>query len=412
MSLSHCLTLSRWQTEVPAIGALEYNSQQGSYLKSLSVLRKSRMTTDLTNAKDQRRPLRVVHAANYQIDKDGLAFFNPDQKMHQGLVQAGCYVYPFSINDRARMLSPTGSKIFGRGRANRALIRTCVNVHPDLLVLCHGQTVTRETLLEIRRQVPGIRIAFWYVDPIWDGCNYGHLTERADLFDAIFCTTGGRDLQKFCRPGCPAAFIPNPVDAGIERYRAFEDPDPDYDLVFFGRDKYAPQRRMFLSKLVEALPEFRMGIFGSLGNPLVFGHAKERILASSRMALNLSRRDDVELYSSDRIAQLTGNGILTLTAAGAGLEQLYSSDEVVYYENFDELVTKARRLKQGDGERVRIARNGWLKSHTVYSAREVARFIVDLSMRHPEYEQCPWGQHVFWHTADMPHLQASLRAAA
>ncbi len=368
------------------------------------------MTTDFVQADNHRRSLRVVHAANYQADKDGLAFFNPDHKMHQGLVQAGCYVYPFSLNDRARMLSPTGSKIFGRGRANRALIRTCVNVHPDLLVLCHAQTVTRETITEIRRQVPGIRIAFWYVDPIWKGCDYGHLTERADLFDAIFCTTGGLDLKQFCRPGCPAAFIPNPVEAGIERYRAFEVPEPEYDLVFFGRDKYAPQRREFLEQLVKALPDFRIGIFGSLGNPLVFGHAKELILASSRMALNLNRRDDVELYSSDRIAQLTGNGILTLTAAGAGLEQLYSSDEVVYYSNFEELVSKARRLKQGDGERVRIARNGWIKSHTVYSAREVARFVVDLSMRNSEHQCCPWADHIFWHECDLRTL--SNRTAA
>ena len=358
------------------------------------------MTSEPLATDRPRRALRVVHAANYQMDKDGLAFFNPDQKMHQGLVQAGCYVYPFSINDRARMLSPTGSKIFGRGRANRALIETCVNVHPDLLVLCHAQTVTRETILEIRRAVPGIRIAFWYVDPIWEGCNYGHLTERADLFDAIFCTTGGSDLQQFCHPGCPAAFIPNPVDAGIERDRAFDDPDPEYDLVFFGRDKYAPERRELLSKLVEALPDFRMGIFGSLGHPLVFGHAKERILAKSRMALNLSRRDDVELYSSDRIAQLTGNGILTLTAAGGGLEQLYTSDEVVYYNGFDDLVAKLSQLKQDDTERIRIARNGWIKSHTVYSAENVARFIVDLSMRHPEYRECPWSEHIYWHESD------------
>ncbi|MEZ6054134.1 MAG: glycosyltransferase [Planctomycetaceae bacterium] len=365
------------------------------------------MSTDTLRSNDHSRTLRVVHAANYQMDKDGLAFFNPDQKIHQGLVQAGCYVYPFSINDRARMLSPTGSKIFGRGRANKALIKTCVNVHPDLLILSHAQTVTRETILAIREQVPGIRIAFWYVDPIWEGCDYGHLTKRADLFDAIFCTTGGRDLQKFCRPGCPAAFIPNPVEAGIERDRVFDDPHPEYDLVFFGRDKYAPQRREFLANLVRALPEFRMGIFGSLGHPLVFGHAKEQILSTSRMALNLSRRDDVELYSSDRIAQLTGNGILTLTAAGAGLEQLYSSDEVVYYSDFDDLVAKARRLKQCDDERIRIARNGWEKSHSVYSAREVARFIVNLSMRFPEYHECPWSQHINWHTSDVSHKTAA-----
>ena len=346
--------------------------------------------------------LRVVHAANYQFDKDGRAFFNPDHKMHQGLVQTGCFVYPFSINDRARMLSPTGSKIFGKRRANRALIRTCVNVHPDLLVLGHGQYITRRTLASIRRQVPGIRIAFWYVDPIWEGCNFGHVHERADLFDAIFCTTGGKHLEQFCRPRCPAAFIPNPVDAGIESGRAFEHPDPEYDIVFFGRDKHAPERREFLTRLTQALPEFRFGIFGSLGAPLVFGHARDLIFARSRMALNLNRRNDAELYSSDRIAQLTGNGILTLTPSGGGLEKLYSSDEVVYYSDFDDVVAKVRKLRDDDGERIRIARCGWLKSHTAYSVRQVAQFLIDLTLRRPGIERFPWAQHVFRHDEGDP----------
>ena len=48
------------------------------------------MTTEFQDVDQPRRSLRVVHAANYQMDKDGLAFFNPDQKMLKGLVQAGC----------------------------------------------------------------------------------------------------------------------------------------------------------------------------------------------------------------------------------------------------------------------------------------------------------------------------------
>ena len=50
------------------------------------------------------------------------------------------------------------------------------------------------------------------------------------------------------------------------------------------------------------------------------------------MALNLSRRSDVPLYSSSRIAELMGNGILTLTPRGAGLETLYAEDELVYFD--------------------------------------------------------------------------------
>ncbi|MCA9109272.1 MAG: glycosyltransferase family 1 protein [Planctomycetaceae bacterium] len=351
--------------------------------------------------------MRVLHAASYNFDRDASVFFNCTLKIHHGMVRNGCYVYPFSVNDRARMLSFTNSRRFGERRANRSLVKSCLNMNPDALILGHAQAITRDTLLEIRDALPNLKIGFWYIDPLWNEKDVAHIHKRADLFDAICCTTSGDLLRPFSRRGTPAAFIPNPVDAGIERYRAFEEKDPKHDLVFFGRDKYASRRGELLSRLVKALPDFRFGIFGSLGQPLVFGHEKEKILASSRMALNLSRRDDVELYSSDRIAQLTGNGILTLTATGAGIEQLYSSDEIAYYGDFDELVTKVRWLKQCNEERVRIARNGWTKSHSVYSAQEVARFIINLTMRFPEYRQCPWSQHIYWHASDISHEAAA-----
>lgn len=344
--------------------------------------------------------MRIVHAASYQMDKDGAAFFNCDLKFHQGLVQNGCHVYPFSFNDRARMLSLMGSKTFGKGRANKALVKTCRNMRPDALILGHGQHITRETLEEIRSAQPGLKIGYWYIDPLWVPKDVEHLHRRADLFDAIVCTTGGRLLQQFCRPGTPAAFIPNPVEPGVERYRAFETETPLYDVVFFGRDKHAPERAEFLKKLVAALPQVRFGFFGCLGQPLVFGAQKDEILASSRMALNLSRRTDVELYSSDRIAQLTGNGLLTLIQRGAGLEELHTEEEAGFYSDFDDLVRLIAALKQDDARCRQMARYGWRKAHESYSSRAVMEFLLNLTFRRSEILDCPWAGHIQWHEQD------------
>ena len=340
--------------------------------------------------------LRVVHAANYQLAKDGLVFFNPDHKIHQGLVQSGCYVYPFSINDRSRMLSPTGSKMFGKNRANRALVQACVNVHPDVLLLGHAQYIHRKTLEEIRSRIPGIRIGLWYFDALWNPGKIEHIYERTGHFDAVFATTGGKLLQSLSRPECPSAFIPNPVDRSVERLRAFENPDPEFDVVFFGSDKRAPERKQFLKALVDELPDARLGIFGSLGNPFVYGHEKERILATSRMALNLNRRNDIQLYSSDRISQLTGNGLVTLTPSGAGLEELYPSDEVVYFDSAKDLAEKVRSLKMNASEAIQIARAGWERTHSFYSSVQVAAFILALTLRDTSYHDAAWSKHVYW----------------
>ena len=341
--------------------------------------------------------MRIVHAANLQLDKDGAHLWNQDQKIHHGLVRLGHFVYPFSINDRARMLSPTKSKTFGKGRTNKALIETCRNVHPDLLILGHAQYISADTLREIRRILPQIRIALWYVDPLWDDEETRHLRDRLEVLDALFCSTGGPLLEALARTTCPAAFIPSAVDAGIECHRAFETPESEilHDLLFFGRDKGEPGRRAFLEELNSKLPDLRVGYYGCLDQPGIFGWEKEQIIRRSKIALNLSRRTDVELYSSSRIAELMGNGILTLTPRGAGLEGLYAEDEIIYFDNAVDLAEKVRYFSSHGGERIAIARKGWERNHRDYSGTEVARFIVNLTLRNPAWKAAPWASHVF-----------------
>lgn len=340
--------------------------------------------------------MRIVHAANLQLDKDGAHLWNQDQKIHHGLIRLGHFVYPFSINDRARMLSPTGSKTFGKGRANKALIETCRNVHPDLLLLGHAQFITADTLREIRRLLPSIRIGLWYVDPLWDEADTVHLRHRIEVLDALFCSTGGPLLTALSRPHCPAAFIPSAVDSGIECHRAFDTPirEIQHDLLFFGRDKGEPGRRDFLLGLQESLSDLRLGYYGCLGHPGIFGWEKEQIIRRSRMALNLSRRTDVALYSSSRIAELMGNGILTLTPRGAGLERLYAEDEVVYFDNVGDLAEKARHYAAHEVERLAIARKGWERNHREYNGTEIARFIVNLTLRDRAWKDVSWSDEV------------------
>jgi hypothetical protein len=341
--------------------------------------------------------MRIVHAANLQLDKDGAHLWNQDQKIHHGLVRLGHFVYPFSINDRARMLSPIGSKSLGKNRANRALIDTCRNVHPDLLILGHAQFIAAETLREIRAMLPEIKIGLWYVDPLWIEEATGHLHRRIDALDAVFCSTGGPMLEALATPDCAAGFIPSAVDAGIECHRAYRTPPAEilHDFLFFGRDKGEPGRRALLAELEKRLSDLRVGFYGCLDHPGIFGWEKEQIIRRSKIALNLSRRSDVPLYTSSRIAELMGNGILTLSPRGAGLEELYAGDELVQFDGIDDLVEKIRRFAADDEQRNAIARRGCRRNHHDYNGTEIARFIVALTTRDPEWSKAPWSKHVF-----------------
>jgi spore maturation protein CgeB len=138
-----------------------------------------------------------------------------------------------------------------------------------------------------------------------------------------------------------------------------------------------------------------VGYYGCLDQPGIFGWEKEQVIRRSKMALNLSRRSDVALYSSSRIAELMGNGILTLTPRGAGLEGLYAEDDLVYFDGADDLAAKVRHYSSHAAERIKVATKGWERNHRDYSGTEVARFIVDLTMRDEAWKRAPWGEHVF-----------------
>ena len=343
-------------------------------------------------------PLRIVHAAQFQFKKCGDRYFSSDMKFHQGLVRLGHLVYPYSINDMARMHSPFNSKPWGRRGTNRDLVKTCSNVRPQLLMLGHAQSISLDTLLACRQAVPGMKIALWYVDPLWARKDTEHLYARRAALDAIFVTTAGPLLADIAAPGCPTAFIPNPVDPSIETGRNFELPaaDFEYDFIFLGSVRNEPERAHYIQTLHDRLHDrLRLGLFGCMGNPFIFGDRREHVISHSRMALNLSRRNDVLLYSSDRMAQLVGNGLLTFSADSAGFQDLLAPDEMVYFHDPDDLVEKILRYSRDDTAWRETARRGHAKIHRTCSSDVIAKYMIDVVFGNPEAGDVEWPVHLY-----------------
>ena len=199
-----------------------------------------------------------------------------------------------------------------------------------------------------------------------------------ELLDHFFATTAGSHLASFNKNGCRATFIPNPTHPAVERYRAFDSEAHQYDLVFIGSDRKDPERRDMLLEIDSKLgKKHKIGIFGSLGKPPLFGHAKDQILSLSKAALNLTRLPEpMKWYSSDRITSIMGNGLLNCTRADADLHELYGSDAILEYSDVSELVGKidhslASNLWKETAER------GWQISHDYFSAKMVTAFMVD-----------------------------------
>jgi hypothetical protein len=315
--------------------------------------------------------LKIVHCANFSESKNGAVFYAIDRKISNGLIRNGHFVYDFSYREIAKSLAFFKSKKFGAKKMNQALIKVIDNIKPDLLLLGHSEIVFNDTLDEIKRIYPNMKVAMWWVDPF---DNIGHIHHRIKYLDAFFATTDPLYFGKLFKTKTSFFYIPNLCDNSIETKKSFENKDHKYDLIFIGRDD--ENRREFIQQL-NGLKNINYKHFGASRDTLVLGNDFLELLYQSKMAVNYSRFNDISLYSSDRVVQLAGQGVLVFTPRIPNFETLFTEEEVVYFDDFNDLEQKVSYYLKHENERVKIARAGHKKAHEIFNETVVTHHMLE-----------------------------------
>ena len=108
------------------------------------------------------------------------------------------------------------------------------------------------------------------------------------------------------------------------------------------------------------------------------------------MALNLSQGSSLKFYTSDRFAQLVGNGILTFVDVKTKLNKLFSNNEIVFYKNLRDLSLKLNRFKNANKLRNSIAKNGMKKYHKYMNSKIVSKYIINKTLNIQSKEKFFW----------------------
>ena len=135
--------------------------------------------------------------------------------------------------------------------------------------------------------------------------------------------------------------------------------------------------------------DLRFETFGSDGAAAVWGIDYDRVLAGSKMGLNLNRQEGSALSSSSRVAQLMGNGVLAFIHQSAGLEHFFK-DMAVFFDSRDDLLEKIRHFHTRDDERCRLASAGHDYLHAEMSSERVAQFIIKRTFGRTLTHDYPW----------------------
>jgi hypothetical protein len=339
--------------------------------------------------------MRILQVGYAQTRRWGKARVSTEHKLYNGLVRNRHLTLHFSDRDLAAFLAPFKLRDLGRGRVNRKLVEVAANYRPDLVLLGHCDIIRNPTLEKIRQAVPGVRIAYRNVDPLFVPDNVAAIRRRLDVVDAVFVTTAGPGLDAFRGRRASVHYMPNPVDAAVESADASAREALPTDLFFCGNSN-EHTRRMETVVALKGLLEgsgvvFRT--FGCFGEPNVWGRDYDAVLASSRMGLNLNRREGDYLYSSARLAQLMGNGVLAFIDKANRMDDLLGPDTAVFFSGAEDLAAKVRHFAANDTERRRIAANGRRHYHAHFSCERVAQYIVERTMGLALSEEYIWAEY-------------------
>lgn len=326
--------------------------------------------------------MRILHVAHQQLRKYGHNRISWGQKLYHGLVKNDHYVQTFSDRDVAAFEAPFGIRELGKNKANQRLIQTAEAFQPELIIVGHCDIISNETIESIRKRLKGVVIVGCNNDPLFVPENVEKIHHRCAVMDAMFVSTGVKELAIFEGKRAKLFHMPNPVDPAIENADVSQQTRLQHDLIFCSKSTAHTERGKIVQAINDGKPE-DMSFYtpGSFGVPGVWGLDYDLALANSKMGLNLNRQENFHWYSSARMAQMVGNGLLVFTHDSAHFDTLLPDETLVYFNNTDELLNKITAFHHDDAMRQHWASKAREFFHKEINNTLYAQYIVEQSMQ-------------------------------
>ena len=358
--------------------------------KKIDQYRKNINFTDKMNLifKPEKK-LKILHITNFNERHNGRLFYNTGRRINNGFIRLNHSVLEFSDRDIVSYYRSIND-LKGSKKLNKKLIEVVSNYLPDLIVLGHADLINVDTLFYIKQIYPNIRISQWFLDRMdseWI-INRKRFEDKFQITDANFCTTSP-DILKFKSNNI--FYLPNPVDSSFEKLKIDQKKSFNRDLFFamshgvhrgnLKKGKF-DVRENFIKKLMNKTPSVKYDIYGMDNKQPIWADNYIKTISQSKMALNLSQGNPVKYYSSDRISQMVGNGLLTFVDVRTRLNDLFTDKELIFYKGIDDLADKINRINKDDKKRMRIARNGRVKYFKYFNSTIIADYIIKKTFRY------------------------------
>ena len=333
--------------------------------------------------------LKILHITNFNDRFNGRLHYNTGRRLNNGFIRSGHNV--LTISDRDIVNKGKGIiDLKGTRTLQNSIIESFNNFKPDCLILGHADAVSNKTLDYLKTKKPDLKISQWFLDPLGKYGpdhlkNTNRILDKNKFMDATFLTTDPKSLSINLKN---SYFIPNPCDHSFETLKNYEK-DCINDVFFamshgvhrggLKKGKF-DDRETFINKLIKKNQDIKFDIYGMNEVQPIWGEDFFNKISNSSMGLNLSRGKPVKYYSSDRMAQLLGNGLLTFIHEKTFFRDFLSSKEMIFYKDIDDLSYKLAKYKKDKKQRIKISKNGKIAYFKYFNSTIVSDYIVKRTM--------------------------------
>ena len=391
-NINYLIKNTKLRNKLQKLSIKNFNLTHDFVTKNIDDYRSEKLNKfNLFNTKKSLKSLRILHITNFNERLDGRLFFNTGRRINNGFIRLGHSVLGFSDRDIQKYYKSfkdlKGAKIL-----NDKLKKTCYNYKPDLIVMGHADLISAEQINELRDDYPNVKIGQWFLDPLNKNGpdfhrNKERILDKINVVDASFLTTSPSALN-FLPNNNNTYYIPNPSDKSFEilnNYSRSCNVDVFFALshgVHRGvlKSGKTDDRVKFVNDLIEMTPDIKFDIYGLNNVQPIWADHYFKTISNAKMGLNLSRGDAIKYYSSDRITQIIGNGLVCLIDEKTQYRDFFNDKEMVFYKNTNDLSEKILKISADEKLRKSIAKKGKEKYMKYFNSNLVAEYIIERSL--------------------------------
>ena len=326
---------------------------------------------------------KVLHIANFNYQNKNRLFYSFSNKINLGVTDNNCKLYKISDRDFLRANRKIND-FFGSFSFNKKILQIVNKYKVDFIILGHTQKIFESTFIKLREINKNIKIVKLYIDSISpEFFNFRKIFYDFKYLNKIYISSDVTSLN--INYGKKFSFIQYPVHKKIDYLKSFNNTKKNIDVFYATshgvnrgvlKKGKIDERDDFINYIANNLKNYKTYFPGFQNVEPIWGKKFYNALCNSNITINYSRGVFKNLYSSDRISSLIGNGCFVLNEKKNMFYKKFNKSELINFKGKKDLISKVKYYLKNKKLTKKIAKNCYLKYHNLYNSKKIVKKII------------------------------------